>query len=218
MSAVISMDAEFHAALSDAKFDCFDYFDLQSLSPELKTNIALCMDEVVVTFLRSISYQHKPSVPDESLRHELREWSCHTIAESTTCCPKLIDRILNASAHIAETFYPSASHETKLQKAMSTEAAFPIDRDAIDKVDLPTFQFDMWQQRPPRSKWAAMFANVICIWSDHFDALDQRLWNLGAMGWANYIESSAMEQDFVRHPPTHLIRNMEGQSSIDCGL
>lgn len=211
------MKAEFHVALSEKKFDCLSYSDPRSLSPEQKTEIVSCMDDVLLIFLRSIGYQYRPdALPDRILRQDLWTWNSNKLADSVTCSSEVLDIMLDQAARLSELAYPTASSETKLQMAMGTAAAMTIDHDPNNGQDVSSFLMDIWQQKPPSNKWAAMFTDFIRGWSAHFGALNQTLGSLGGTGWANFAESYALEQTINTHPPPHLFYRRQNQASNGC--
>lgn len=105
---------------------------------------------------------------------------------------------------MSEHCFPLASDDSRFQMAMGIACAFSIDVESIDRADLRSFQYDLWQKKPPRCEWLALYTDFIRGFVGHFGALDPRIGSLGGNGWANVCEARAMENSIAARQPPHI--------------
>ncbi|KAF9884847.1 hypothetical protein FE257_001190 [Aspergillus nanangensis] len=180
----------------EERYSCLDYHDVSSLTPTEKEVIKGIMCDTLYIFLQDIDYQYPVTEKHSRLRQEFHDWAKVEVPRATSRKMRSLDALLEEGVFSGESFYPFASHETKLLMAKITTLAIALDNDWLSpkaRTRLPLSQNRFWQRQPVDDEFSSAFFQLIAEAGDIFGDKDPIIGTLAASSWSDFVAGCLME-------------------------
>lgn len=200
------MSVDLYTLLSTDKFRCLDFVDVALLDKAQCQAAAKIMDELLLTFLGALGYQHVIQPKDAAFRKDFWAWGQRELVSILPDKARR-DALLDTAASSMEFFYPNSSHQLKMCVGAITAVCVIAD-DLI--ADPGAFdQFDGFSQRflrgiPQPEGICAALAEAIKDIDELFGSVNPRLGSYGVMSWLNGIDAFCQEARFAKELPGQL--------------